>query len=199
MARKNPGKALGGAAKQGVDNVGARAKLFRLDRRMTLEQLAELTGVSKGHLSRFERGQKSLSLAMLIRLAEALHSSVAELLGELPARDKSHLVKAEGRTYHKASASDGKYIFSALGRGDDPLINAFLVEFTSGTEMRKSAEAYHSGQEIFFILEGAVEIDLGGRKHVLNKGDYLQFPGSVRHNVRGLRKRSRVLVVVVQR
>jgi transcriptional regulator with XRE-family HTH domain len=166
---------------------------------MTLDRLAEMTGVSKGHLSRFERGQKSLSLAMLMRLADALRSSVAELLGEPVAAGTSHLAKAVGRTFRKAAPDDGSYIFSALSRGDDPLINAFVIAFAPDTEMRKSAVAYHGGEEIFFVLEGALEVDLGGRKHVLSKGDYLQFPGAVRHNVRSLRKRSSVLVVVVQR
>ncbi len=50
--------------------------------RQTLDQLAEVTGLSKGHLSRFERGEKSLSVAALMRLAQALGTSVSFLLGE---------------------------------------------------------------------------------------------------------------------
>lgn len=166
---------------------------------MTLDSLAEQTGVSKGHLSRFERGQKSLSLAMLMRLADTLQSSVAELLGEPTAAGKSHLSTAAGRAYRKAAAADGGYAFAALSRSNDPMINSFIVEFAADTEMRKTVEAHHGGEEIFFVLEGALEIELGNRIEVLNEGDYLQFPGSVKHNIRSVRKRSKVLVIVVQR
>jgi transcriptional regulator with XRE-family HTH domain len=182
-----------------TSDVGARAKSLRLHKRMTLDTLAELTGVSKGHLSRFERGHKALSLAMLIRLSEALQSSVVELLGEPVVAGKSHLSKAAGRSFRKAHVADGGYQFAALSRSGDPLINSFVVEFGADSEFRKSAEAHHGGEEIFYVLEGALEVELGQRKHVLNEGDYLQFSGSVKHNVRNLRKRSRVLVVVVQR
>jgi transcriptional regulator with XRE-family HTH domain len=166
---------------------------------MTLDRLAGLTGVSKGHLSRFERGQKSLSLAMLMRLADALQSSVAELLGEPTATGKSHLARAAERTFRKASTADGGYDFATLSRGNDSMISTFIVEFAADSEMRKSAVAHHSGEELLFVLEGALEVELGQRKQVLKEGDYLQFPGSVRHNVRSMRKRSRALVVVVRR
>ncbi|WP_315837844.1 XRE family transcriptional regulator [Bradyrhizobium prioriisuperbiae] len=200
MAKKAVSKAPRSDASPESNDVGARAKSLRLHQRMTLDELAAHTGVSKGHLSRFERGQKSLSLAMLMRLADALHASVAELLGEPTAAGKSHLSKAAGRTFRKATATDGGYAFAALSRSNDPMINSFVVEFSAAdTEMRKSATAHHSGEEIFFVLEGAVEIELGNRTQLLNEGDYLQFPGSVKHNVRSVRKRSKVLVIVVQR
>ena len=199
MVKKAVSKAPRADAGQESSDVGARAKSLRLHQRMTLDDLAARTGVSKGHLSRFERGQKSLSLAMLMRLADALHASVAELLGEPTAAGKSHLSKAAGRTFRKATAADGGYAFAALSRSNDPMINSFVVEFAADTEMRKSATAHHSGEEIFFVLEGALEIELGNHTQLLNEGDYLQFPGSVKHNVRSVRKRSKVLVIVVQR
>jgi len=166
---------------------------------MTLDSLADQTGVSKGHLSRFERGQKSLSLAKLMRLSDALQSSVAELLGESAAAGKSHLSKAAGRTFRKATAADGGYYFASLSRSNDPLVNAFVIEFAGDSEMRRSAEAYHTGEEVFFVLEGALEIEVGNQKQILSKGDYLQFPGSLKHNVRSVRKASKVLVVILKK
>jgi transcriptional regulator with XRE-family HTH domain len=164
---------------------------------MTLDELADQTGVSKSHLSRFERGQKTLSLAKLMRLSDVLQSSVAELLGEPAAAGKSHLSKAAGRTFRKATAADGGYAFASLSRRNDPLVNAFVIEFAGDSDMRRSAEAYHTGEEVLFVLEGTLEIELGGQKHILSKGDYLQFAGSVKHNIRSAR--SKVLVVILNR
>jgi quercetin dioxygenase-like cupin family protein len=64
--------------------------------------------------------------------------------------------------------------------------------------MRRSAEAYHTGEEVFFVLEGALEVEVGGQKQILSKGDYLQFPGSLKHNIRSVRKRSKVLIVILK-
>jgi transcriptional regulator with XRE-family HTH domain len=164
---------------------------------MTLEALSDVIGVSKGHLSRFERGEKSLSLAILMRLADALQSSVAELMGELPAAGRSHISKAEDRAFQKVAG--GGYSFAPLSRANDPQLNAFVMEFVADSEVRKPSAAYHAGEEIFFVLEGALEIEIGTDKQVLHEGDYLQFPGSLKHTIQSLRKRSRVLVVVLKR
>jgi transcriptional regulator with XRE-family HTH domain len=49
---------------------------------LSLRQAAELAGVDIGHLSRVERGEASLSLDALARLAEVLSlRQLAELLG----------------------------------------------------------------------------------------------------------------------
>ena len=76
-------------------NYGAQAKSQRMRRKMTLGEVAELSGLSKGHISRFERGEKSLSIAALMRLSQALNTSVATLLGERIDNEAIHLVRAD--------------------------------------------------------------------------------------------------------
>src|ERR1700731_3386424 len=82
-------------------NCGAQAKSQRLRRRMTLDEVAELSGLSKGHISRFERGEKSLSIAALMRLAQALNTSVATLLGERVDNHAIQVVRAWERKMRK--------------------------------------------------------------------------------------------------
>jgi transcriptional regulator with XRE-family HTH domain len=62
----------------GASNYGAQAKSRRMWRKMTLGEVAELSGLSKGHISRFERSEKSLLIAALMRLSHALNTSVIE-------------------------------------------------------------------------------------------------------------------------
>ena len=78
----------------------------------------ELRGLSKGHLSRFERGEKSLSLAALMRLAQALGTSASVLLGESADRDEIHLVRVDERRTTDVAAEDGGYRFALLSRSD---------------------------------------------------------------------------------
>ena len=84
-------------------SAGLLARSFRRQRSITLEQLATETGLSKGHLSRFERGEKSLSIAALMRLSKALHTSVSALLGERAGEDLLHVVRTGERTRRKAA------------------------------------------------------------------------------------------------
>jgi len=174
-------------------NHGLFVRECRSRRGLTLDELSERTGLSKGHLSRFERGEKLLSVAALLRVANALDVSVSAMLGESIAEDALHLERAAGRTFRKAPKKDGGYSFATLSRQTGPA--AFLVEYPA--QAQRSSTSYHAGEELLFVLKGRVEIELPDRKVVLEEGDFLQFPGHLKHTVKGLATRSQLLVVVV--
>lgn len=177
-------------------NYGLFVREFRTRRGLTLDELSEQTGLSKGHLSRFERGEKFLSVAALLRIANALDVSVSAMLGESLTADALHLVRSTERTVRKAPKKDGGYSFATLSRpGPHAGPTSFLVEYPARAQ--RSSTAHHAGEEIVFVLKGRVEIELPGRTVALGEGDYLQFPGHLKHTVRGLATRSQLLVVVV--
>lgn len=176
-------------------NYGLFVRQCRGRKGLTLDELSERTGLSKGHLSRFERGEKFLSVAALLRVASALDVSVSEMLGESITPDALHLVRATERTLHKAPKKDGGDSFGTLSRpGAQAGLTTFVVDFPAGAE--QSSTAYHAGEEMLFVLQGEVEVRLADREIVLTEGDYLQFPGHLRHIVKGLATESRLLVVV---
>lgn len=177
-------------------NHGLFVRECRSRRGLTLDELSERTGLSKGHLSRFERGEKFLSVAALLRVANALDVSVSAMLGESIAEDALHLERATERTFRKAPKRDGGYSFATLSRpGQETGPTAFLVEYPARAQ--RSSTAYHAGEELIFVLKGRVEIELPDRAVVLEEGDFLQFPGHLKHTVKGLATRSQLLVVVV--
>ena len=60
--------------------IGRRIQEERLKRRFTQEQLAEAADISKGHLGHIESGATKCGLESLVRIANALHTSVDALL-----------------------------------------------------------------------------------------------------------------------
>lgn len=179
-----------------VQHHGLFVRELRVRRGLTLDELAEQTGLSKAHLSRFERGEKFLSVAALMRVAGALGASVSAMLGESVTADALHVVRNNERTARKAPKEDGGYRFATLSRpGRETGPTAFIVDIPARS--RRMSNAYHAGEELLFVVEGRVEIEFPDRKVLLGKGDYLQFPGHLRHAVKGLAPRSQVLVVVV--
>ena len=54
-------------------------KKIRLEKGMTLESLAKLSGISKGHLSKIERQERDPKLSTLIQIALALKVDIKEL------------------------------------------------------------------------------------------------------------------------
>lgn len=172
---------------------GEQVRALRLRRGLTLDQLATHAGLSKGHLSRFERGEKTVSIAALMRVAQALHTSVASLLGEQIDKDVLHVVRAAER--HFREDEGGHYEFAPLSRangGESP--TAFLLRLSAEALVKEAA--FHAGDEIFFVLSGAIEIELADHSVILREGDYAQFPGLVRHRIRSVGTDAQVLIVV---
>lgn len=54
-------------------------KKVRLENNMTLETLANLSGISKGHLSKIERQEREPKLSTIIQIAMALKVNINEL------------------------------------------------------------------------------------------------------------------------
>ena len=54
-------------------------KKVRLEKNMTLETLAKLSGISKGHLSKIERGEREPKISTLIQIALALKVDLNKL------------------------------------------------------------------------------------------------------------------------
>lgn len=74
------------------ETLGQRIRRCRRSRGLSLDQAAGLAGISKPYLSRLERGERSVdSRALLMRIATALETSVADLTGQpyVP-RDREH-------------------------------------------------------------------------------------------------------------
>lgn len=60
--------------------IGLRIRELRLERGMTLDQLARSAGISASHLSRLERGQAEPSFTVAAALASELGVSLSDLL-----------------------------------------------------------------------------------------------------------------------
>lgn len=181
---------------ESVPHPGLRARDIRIRRRLTLDQLAETTQLSKGYLSRFERGEKTLSVAALIRLSTALQVSVGTILGEEIDSEEIRLVRADDRPSLTASREDGTHEFHALsGHYEGQCHSTFIVDVPINSP--HVSEAFHSGRELLFILDGSILISLGKETHCLKKGDYLEFPGNIPHTIISPDSVSRILLVVV--
>ncbi len=65
--------------------IGAKIVYYRKIRGMTQENLAELVGISPQYLSKIENGyyHKSVSLSVLMRIAQKLDVDIIELLRDL--------------------------------------------------------------------------------------------------------------------
>lgn len=161
----------------GTDRVGERIRALRRARGLTLVQLAGLADLSHPFLSQIERGLARPSLASLERIAHALGASQVELLtftepGSADAAP-SVLRAAEGARGAYGGESEARVLLDAGSpfrslevRGDNTAFGPAWV---------------HAEHEWFYVLDGIVEVDLGGLVEALGVGDSASCPGGVPH------------------
>jgi transcriptional regulator with XRE-family HTH domain len=173
------------AAEPGVDSassadaaVGGRIRQFRLARKLTLRQLADLARISPGFLSQVERGQVNASVSTLRRLSEELGITLPDLFADDHVGDVRILRKAD-RPVIEVSDLSAKYLLS-----QKPLRNleVYVGELAPGAS---AGEAYVHGdaQEILVVTAGSPTLELDGKTHVLEAGDSAEYRTSIPHTV----------------
>ena len=191
VAKMQINKAAGQAG-QSPELIGKRVRSIRRRTGVTLEQLAERTGLNKGYLSRIESGEKSPSIATLLKLSAELKVPTSQLFGEEVDDGDIHLFRGKARgSKRPASAAE---VISLSGNRPSTGLTTFLLRPSDKFEDEKRAE--HSGTEGAFVVDGSVELQFSDRVIALNQGDYVQFPGHLTHQVRRTSPLATVLIVV---
>ena len=169
--------------------MSALLRTVRRQRGLTLEDLAEQTGLTKSYLSKIERGQSSPSIAVALRVAHALDADVAQLFCERDEQDKIALDRAADRrtdrNRYRALAA------RMLGKSMSP----FVVR-PGGRRTAPGAHPLHAGQEFVFVHTGTVELEYGDRTFELGAGDSAYFDAAISHRIRTLGSEPAEVVVV---
>lgn len=99
-----------------LDQVGARLKRLRLQRRMTLTGVAESTGISKSTLSRLEAGQRRPTLELLLELSHAYRVPLDALVAAPEEGDPGSSSSLDVSRAARSSRSPGNQTGCRLGR-----------------------------------------------------------------------------------
>jgi transcriptional regulator with XRE-family HTH domain len=179
--------------------IGTKIKQFRQASPLTLDQLGDLTSLSKSFLSKIENGKTSPSIPNLLKIAQALRIGMSQLLDGLEEQGSEGpaLVEAEGRPIVDRGGSSFGYSYEALARcKDGGSFEPFIVRFKLGKKPRKPF--IHAGHEFNYVLQGEVEFVYGEESYLLKKGDSVCYDSSVPHYgmARGTRE-AQVLAILL--
>jgi transcriptional regulator with XRE-family HTH domain len=156
--------------------LGKKIRDLRLRRGLTVQQLAEATGLSKGFISQVENSRTSPSLATLSDLARALETSVAYLVVE--EEQVPHVVRALERPRLQIGGNASVVeVLSAQPKRNLELIVAELPPGVTTGDKRH----YHHGEEIVLCVEGRVSLTCGEHVIMLESGDSCHYDGRVPH------------------
>ncbi|MFO7657041.1 MAG: XRE family transcriptional regulator [Bacteroidales bacterium] len=152
-----------------MNRLGERIKKRREQLHLQLNDLAKMVGISSSALSQIENAKTSPSLATIKTIAENLHSTVGELIGEHELLSRNPYISYDEKKFVKENESGASlYLLSYHDSGK--LMETYLVAFKPNANT-DDLMTNHPGQEFMFVFNGEIEIDYDNKTYRLKMGD----------------------------
>ena len=156
--------------------LGKRLRDRRQQLGLTLKQVAEGAGLSVGFISQIERGLNAPSLSSLAAISGVLRTQVTEFLAPphpdapftLHGERSSFAIERHALRYERISASF-----------PGSVLNGVIIHWPPGY---RSESISHEGEELFYILEGAITVATENESTVLEAGSSIHFKSTRRHS-----------------
>lgn len=156
--------------------IGARIRLRRKEAGLTLQALADQAGLTAGFISQVERGLAAPSLSSLTGISRALDLDPTTFFAQPPTPGPTtrtgarpvYGIDVTGLSYERVSSSFPGNVLHALILHEQP--------------GHRSEPIRHPGEELFFILSGALTVEIEGEVTVLEAGDTIHFASPRTHS-----------------
>ncbi|MDP3385764.1 MAG: XRE family transcriptional regulator [Eubacteriales bacterium] len=168
-------------------------KEIRINRGLSLDNAASLTGVSKSMLGQIERGESNPTIATLWKIASGLKVSLSSLI-QKPVEENKVIYKSE---LSAIIEDNGKYrIYPFFPFEEGRKFEMYQVVVSPDGEL--NAEAHNKDTlEMVVVFEGQLEITVEGSKFLLNKDDGFEFRGDKVHSYKNLGETETILSVII--
>jgi transcriptional regulator with XRE-family HTH domain len=172
-----------------LDGVARRIHAMRRQRKLSLDGLAERTGLTKSFLSKIERGVSIPSIATVLKLARAFDVDVAHLFGQ--AVESQSICIERARTSNNGRGRLN--VVPIAGKRAQKNMSPFIMYPTPEGEEHFNE---HAGEEFLYVLRGEIEMEFADRKERLKAGDSIYFEGHLLHRQRSISADAATLIVI---
>ncbi|MDQ7095139.1 cupin domain-containing protein [Desulfosporosinus sp. PR] len=159
--------------------LGERIKTVRKQRSMTLQDLADRSGLSIGFISKVERGLTSPAFSALLGICRALQVDLVELVQA--STDRRPVIRKNERMSMFPKADDGlRHEFGTQGFRK---IKGLWLTLRPGAE---DISRGHSEEELGIVIKGRLKVTLEKEPYILEEGDALYIDSYVPHSLKNI-------------
>ena len=161
--------------------IGRQVRAFRNEQGLTVADLARVSGLSTGMLSKVENGLTSPSLSTLNGIASALNVPVTALFRLHEETREATFVPAGGGLTIERQGTRAGHQYQLLGHssGQSPMVDPYLVTLTDESDVFPLFQ--HDGVEFIHVLDGEMVYRHASRTYRLGPGDSLYFDSGAPH------------------
>jgi transcriptional regulator with XRE-family HTH domain len=162
--------------------IGMKVKKARLQEGLKITDVARISGISQGMISKIENAHVSTSLETLNKLCSAIGLPISQVFNDFDRPEgNAHFTKSgEGLEVVRRGTDKGHtYQLLTYQRGGKKNFEPFLITMDDLSEVFPTFS--HAGEEFIYLLQGKLQYRHGNHLYEMEAGDSLTFDGEVPH------------------
>ncbi len=181
-----------------IKEMAGRIRELRQIENLSVEQMAEKTGVSVQEYVECENGNKDLNFAFIYRCSLALNVNVTDIIEGYSPKLKGYTVTRYGAGQKIAQAHGMTYYnlaYAFQNRIAEPLyVRSVYKEDAQGKDIELTT---HAGQECDIVVDGYLMVQIGEHKEILGPGDSIYYDSDTPHGMIAVNGRDCVFYAIV--
>ncbi|MGG1657968.1 helix-turn-helix domain-containing protein [Brevibacillus sp. NRS-1366] len=157
--------------------IGHNLQRIRKQRQLSLDKLADITGVSKSMLHQIERGDTQPTVTTVWKIATGLNISFSSLLKE----DEAVVSIATRKEFPDVTEDNGKckvYLLFPF----DPQTRMEIFTLVLRPTCNYISSPHNDGvQEYITVVSGSFRLQISDESFALQEGQAIRFAGNVQH------------------
>jgi transcriptional regulator with XRE-family HTH domain len=164
---------------KGVLSLGNNIKNARLRKKVTINEIAKLTGFTSSYISQVERNIITPSLKSLIRIGEAVGVPIISLFGS--SVNEREPVTRKGRRRH-IHLPNSHIEYELLSPSFNTNLEFLLLTIKPHQPVDEEYVSHH-GEEAIYIISGTMKVEFENASYSLSPGDSIQFYSTNLHRL----------------
>jgi len=182
--------------KEIIADMAKKLRSIRKSRGLSLEAVAQLSGVSKSMLSQIERAVSSPTIATLWNITHALQIDLADVLGQNPNKLAIEEIMRSERTPTIDVRGDGCNIRILSAPADSGKYEVYDIRFDENGALISNEPHPEGSKENLTVIEGNVVVEVGDMTASLAEGDTVRYAADCPHAIKATSKKARIILVV---
>ncbi|MDO6513555.1 MULTISPECIES: cupin domain-containing protein [unclassified Neptuniibacter] len=162
--------------------IGMKVKKARLDEGLKLVDVARISGISQGMVSKIENAQVSTSLETLNKLCSAIGLSISKLFNDFDRPDGGAQFTKAGsglEVVRRGTEKGHTYQLLTYKRGGKTAFEPFMITMDDLSEVFPTFS--HPGEEFIYLVSGKLVYRHGNHLYEMEAGDSLTFDAEIPH------------------
>ncbi len=177
--------------------ISKKIKKKRVEKELTVQELANKSGVTKGMISQIENGRSIPSLPVLLKIIASLDIAINDFFADMvaDAKDEPVIIRKQEQyeDFQKEDAIGFFYRRILVQNVPTATVDFVLLTLEPGATRPLVQTA---ALEFKYIISGQVEYEINGQNFQLSEGDSIFFNGMMPHVPRTLGDAPSIMLIV---